>query len=190
MKGMQKTLILFLGFLLISLSISSPALSQQQDQTTLTIQKWLQERQKLFDEFFDDDDAFGSSQHVFDEMQKMQERMMKTIQNAQKNNTYTQSYSTGIQEITQETKGDKTIIRIKIPNLDQSTVKVRIIDNHLQIDGDVTSQQQNTYLSGSITTSSQMTSHFSRSYPLPYKVDPSLIDLKYEKNEILVILPK
>jgi len=177
MKGALKILIFSAVFVLTGLT--SVAAQQQ----NIDFQEWLRQRQELFDRFFNEDDAFGSGQHLFDEMQKMQEQMMKVMIQYQKGNLNFKIEDpslTGIEKITEEDKGDKTLIHIHIPNLDKSNVKIKVIDDHIQIDGDVTT----------VTTQSQFTSHFSQSYPLPYKVDPSQINFEYKKDKIVVVLPK
>lgn len=150
---------------------------------------------KTFDSFFDDD-FFRSSKSPFEEMEKMRDRMMKGFE------SYLDDSKGGIfdswfkkrfgggkpGDIKQREDDDFIYYDIFIKDLSNQKLDIQVQDGQIKISGTIEKKSGNKDDKGS--SSQFYSSTFHRSFPVPYGVDDSRVQIERDGEKIIIKLPK
>lgn len=142
-----------------------------------------------------DEDFWKMNKDLLEEFKAIQERMMEMFNDQQSYRSKSSRFSaqtdtSGITKVYQEDEGDRLLVHIKIPDLKNSQVTLKVIDNHIQVQGKTSQIEKRTEDQGTVVTESQFVSSFHHTIPLPFAVDPGKVDYQYKDDEIVVVIPK
>lgn len=189
--------------LLLGCLITWPALAQknqgpsdaQMQQFQKEFQNWMQQSQKLFDQFFQDD--FFDDSDVLQEMKNMRQRMMHQLPGSTKDafndrfeDWFKGRYGMGTQQFFQEETDKAVKLHILIPGLDKGNVNIKVGEKEVSIEGEVTRQEDRRDFSGKVIGQSLYTSKVHQTIPLPSGIDPVDVKVKKNKDEIVLTIPK
>ena len=147
------------------------------------------------DSFFNDD-FFESSKSPFEEMRKMQERMMKQFESTDDdpgggvfNSWFKKKFGGGEPgDIQRREDDDFVYYDVAIKNLVNSKLDIRVQDGQITISGTIEKKTSN---EDDKESSSQFySSTFHRSFPVPYGVDDTKAQMEQKGEKIVIKLPK
>lgn len=191
---------------------AQPSSTQQQDRSLNNqiidkffddMEWWMQRRDLIFESFFQDP-FFQDDKEFFDHVKQSQKVMnelyKQTLKNSMNQNSIQQKSvdittnikNFGVRGIYQEEKGDNLLYHIKIPELDQANVNIKVDGEYLTIEGkDEGHQQKNQqFKQGTAFSQNTYSSQFYQRFPLPYSVNPGAVRYLKKKDEIVVVIPK
>jgi len=153
--------------------------------------RMMQERDRAFDHFFDDD--FGDAEPTLKEYEAMQRRIMNLLnQGAGRNSGIgnMNSFEAGPNsyDVSREEKDGKLIYRINVPDLENKNLRIEVKDGLLRISEERKEQGESKLGQGTMQTFSY--GQFQKVIPLPEGIDPASVQYKKEKEQIVVIFPK
>jgi len=147
------------------------------------------------DSFFNED-FFKSSKSPFEEMRKMQERMMKQFESTDDNpgrgifNSWFKKKFGGGEpgDIQRREDDDFVYYDVAIKNLVNSKLDIRVQDGQITISGTIEKKSSNEDDKGGSTQFYSSTFH--RSFPVPYGVDDTKAQMEQKGEKIVIKLPK
>jgi HSP20 family molecular chaperone IbpA len=146
------------------------------------------------DSFFNDD-FFNSSNSPFEEMRKMQERMMKQFGTSEDlkggifDSWFKKKFGGGDPgDIHMREDDDYVYYDVAVKNLVNSKLDIRVQDGQITISGTIEKRSSN---EDDKKSSSQFySSTFHRSFPVPYGVDDTKAEMEQKGEKIIIKLPK
>lgn len=142
------------------------------------------------------DDFFKSSKSPFEEMRKMQERMMKQFESSSSESRegifdswFKKKFGGGEPgDIRMREDDDFVYYDVTIKNLVNSKLDIRVQNGQITISGTIEKKSSN---QNDKENSSQFySSTFHRSFPVPYGVDDTKAQMEQKDEKIIIKLPK
>jgi len=144
--------------------------------------------ESFFDEFFNED-FFGRSRDPFEEMRRMQKRMLKQFEAPHQaegtfNRWYQKRFGGDVGELQQREDADFIYYELDLQGQKPQEVKVEVNEGQVLIFGTLEAKREEQ------GTSSFYTSSFQRSFPIPPGVDAEKFTMEQEDKKIIIKFPK
>jgi Molecular chaperone (small heat shock protein) len=163
----------------------------------VTSEHFSQERgvDRTLDSFFNDD-FFKSSKSPFDEMRRMQERMMKQFKSSEDDppggifDSWIKNKFGGGDPGDVHMREDENFVYydVVIENLSDQKLEILVEDGRIKISGTIEEKSED---KGENENSRQFSiSTFQRSFPVPYGVDSTRAEMEHEGDKVIIKLPK
>ena len=147
------------------------------------------------DSFFNDD-FFKSSKSPFEEMRRMQERMMKQFESSEGDpggdifdSWFKNKFGGGdLGDIHMREDDDFVYYDVAIKNLVNSKLDIRVQEGQITISGTI--EKRSSHDDDKRNSSQFYSSTFHRSFPVPYGVDDTKAEMEQKGEKIIIKLPK
>ena len=150
----------------------------------------------IYDEFFNDD-FFRMSNNPFKEMERMRAQMSKSFHNNKWSffdqswdNWYGSKHGFSDIEVNTEDKGDKLIMKLKIPGLQSNSINISVDDKAIKMDCEIREAKEDQDDKGQTYRKSSSYRRFSRMIPVPANVDRNKAEINTKGEEITITFPK
>jgi len=140
------------------------------------------------DIFGNDNDLFQLHRDPFTNMQEMQQRIDKMFESMQSSSGIMHSFSTNTPEITLEEDQQEYRAIITTQEGQNIELEAEVIDRRLQLNGTIKNEEKANQANG--FQSFRSSSQFSQSVSLSQPVDANKITIEYQKNQMVVHVPK
>ena len=182
--------LLIVGVLLFAFYIGDVKAKTTLDATMQDLQNNLEERDKLFDDYFDKD-FFGGHENPFKEMEKIRKQMMDHFANLHKgfnhnfDGWFSDRFGGGdVSDFSQREDDKYVYYEIKIPGMDGNKTNIKIENGMVNISGDIKE------INESKNGRSEYISQYRRSLPVPDGVDAGKADISAESSKAIIKFPK
>lgn len=156
------------------------------------------ERDDMFDRFFDDD-FFSKQSDPFAEMQRLQ-RQLDDMMGKNHRGTFRDSWDSwfgdrffgGSEEIEFDQKENKNsyIITLRIPNLKENKLDIKIDQDGISISGDFSQIAEKKDADGNVISKREVHRTISKKFTIPGDADHEKAKVKNKKDKIIITLPK
>jgi len=152
----------------------------------------------LFDRFFNDD-FFSRHHEPFSEMEKMRRQLEDTV-GKQNEGIFTRSWDSwfgnrflgspeDIESQLNENK-DSYVITLRIPNLKENKLEVKIRKDGIAVSGDFSQTAEKKDKDGNVISKSEIQRSIFKSFPIPGDANYKKAVTKSEGDKIIITLPK
>ncbi len=156
------------------------------------------ERDDMLDRFFDDD-FFSRQADPFSEMERMQKQLDKMM-GRQNRGIFNDSWDSWFGdrffggsddvEFDQKEKRNAYIITLRIPNLKENKLDIKIEEDGIGISGEFSQIAERKDSDGNVISKREVYRSISKNFPIPGDADHAKAEVKNKKDKIIITLPK
>ena len=127
-----------------------------------------------------------------EQLNKMMGRQNKGIFNDSWNSWFGDRFFGGSDavEFDQKEKGDFYIINLRIPNLKENKLDIKIEEDGISISGEFSQIAEKKDADGNIISKREVHRTISKKFPIPGDADHEKAEVKNKKDKIIITLPK
>jgi len=156
------------------------------------------EQDDMFDRFFDDDffsrqpDPFAEMQRLQKQLDEMMGRNHRGIFRDSWNSWFGERFFGGSDGVVfdQKEKNDSYIITLRIPNLEENKLDIKIEQDGISISGEFSQTAEKKDPDGNVLSKREVNRTISKKFPIPDDADYEKAHVDNKKDKIIIVLPK